>query len=65
MPTPEQMDESARIASVELAKHWKEWSAKAVAQWWQKWYVPAGHKRLGRALIQIAGDRHIGGTVLD
>ena len=24
-----------------------------MAEWWGKWYLKAGHKRLGRILVQI------------
>jgi hypothetical protein len=30
------------------------WNARALAAWWERWYLKAGHKRLGRALVEIA-----------
>ncbi len=27
---------------------------EAIAAWWLKWYMTAGHKRLGRLLVRIA-----------
>ncbi len=27
---------------------------EAVAAWWLKWYMKAGHKRLGRIMVKIA-----------
>ena len=46
-----QMDEAAARAEEELQKNFGKWSAKDVAIWWMTWYLKAGHKRLGRALV--------------
>jgi hypothetical protein len=27
---------------------------EAVAAWWLKWYMKAGHKRLGRIMVKVA-----------
>jgi hypothetical protein len=27
-------------------------AVEAVAAWWKKWYLKAGHKRLGRILVK-------------
>lgn len=29
-------------------------AVETVAAWWAKWYLKAGHKRLGRLLVKIA-----------
>jgi hypothetical protein len=55
MPREEQpeMDEAAKQAETELLAHFDEWSARALAKWWTKWYLKAGHKRLGRLLVEL------------
>lgn len=51
--TSEQFDASAEEARQDLANLESE-AVVALAQWWAKWYTQAGHKRLGRILVQIA-----------
>lgn len=46
-----QMDEAAEAAKKELKA---TWTAKQVAEWWKKWFMKAGHKRLGRILVAMA-----------
>ena len=49
--TLEQMDEMAKQAEQEF----KQLDIKAVeiiGNWWFKWYLKAGHKRLGRILVK-------------
>ncbi len=29
-------------------------AVETIAAWWLKWYMTAGHKRLGRLLVRIA-----------
>ncbi len=29
-------------------------ATEAIAAWWLKWYMTAGHKRLGRIMVKIA-----------
>jgi len=57
MPLSEEMqrgmDEAAAQAQVELQEHFNEWSAQDIVTWWMKWYIKAGHKRLGRVLVAI------------
>jgi hypothetical protein len=48
----EQMDAAAANAAKEFQA---TWTAQEVAKWWKKWYLTAGHKRLGRILVQSAG----------
>lgn len=49
-------DEAASRASKELEQIKSKMNpqqlegAKAIAEWWDKWYMTAGHKRLGRII---------------
>jgi hypothetical protein len=57
MATDEQlraMDDAADAAIEELVEHLNEWTAMDVAKWWANWYMKAGHKRLGRRLVELA-----------
>ncbi len=47
-------DAEAIQARAELERNLDVWSARAVAAWWDRWYMKAGHKRLGRTLVEIA-----------
>ncbi len=29
-------------------------AVEIVAAWWSKWYMKAGHKRLGRIMVKVA-----------
>jgi hypothetical protein len=49
-----EMDNAAASAKNELLEHVDGWSARAVTTWWAKWYLKAGHKRLGRLLVELA-----------
>ena len=51
-----QMEEAARQALEELQSLDQD-AVVLVAQWWQKWYLKAGHKRLGRTLLNFAPRR--------
>jgi len=57
MPVSEEMqrgmDEAAEDAGEELKQYFDEWSAQELAQWWIRWYLKAGHKRLGRILVKM------------
>ena len=46
---PEGMDMAAGAAEKELQTLSEE-VVRTMAQWWAKWYMRAGHKRLGRIL---------------
>ena len=46
-------DEAAAVAAEELKKLPAE-QVKVVADWWAKYYMSAGHKRLGRLLVAIS-----------
>jgi len=49
----EKMDAAAREAEKEL-RELPEDAVRKVAAWWKKWYLKAGHKRLGRLLLTYA-----------
>ena len=46
-----QMDDAAIQAEAELVKNVFAWSAKDLIAWWARFYMKAGHKRLGRVLV--------------
>lgn len=46
-----EMDGAAVQAGEELNKDYANWSARDLVVWWAKWYLKAGHKRLGRILV--------------
>jgi hypothetical protein len=50
----EQMDEDALEAREELERQLEGWQARDVVLWWKRWYMRAGHKRLGRVLVDIS-----------
>ena len=47
------MDAAAEEAERDLASIDQE-AVQVLAGWWLKWYMAAGHKRLGRLLVKIA-----------
>jgi hypothetical protein len=49
-----QMDEAAEQALEEIREKRADWSADDLIQWWARWYLKAGHKRLGRILVAIS-----------
>jgi hypothetical protein len=50
----QQMDKDAAAAREELERQLNAWQAKDVALWWKRWYMKAGHKRLGRVLVDLS-----------
>lgn len=46
----EAMDNAAKQAEADLENVPQD-AVKSVAAWWKKWYMFAGHKRLGRVLV--------------
>lgn len=48
------MDNAAGEAETELRANISAWTAVNLAEWWSRWYLKAGHKRLGRVLVAIA-----------
>jgi hypothetical protein len=47
------MDEAAEEAEKDLAALDQK-AVEALAAWWLKWYMKAGHKRLGRIMVKVA-----------
>lgn len=54
------MDEAAQRAKQELMKNIGDWGVKKVAEWWSRWYLKAGHKRLGRLMVELAEQKQSG-----
>lgn len=52
-----QMDEAASQAKNELEAKLDQMSARDIISWWTKWYLKAGHKRLGRILVAMEKQR--------
>ncbi len=52
-----QMDEAAEQAYGELKQNMDGWSAGDLIGWWARWYLKAGHKRLGRMLVAISKNK--------
>jgi hypothetical protein len=48
-----EMDAAAEEAEKELATL-DQAAVKTMAAWWHKWYMRAGHKRLGRLMVKVA-----------
>jgi hypothetical protein len=46
------MDAAAEEAERDLASLDQE-AVKVLAVWWLKWYMTAGHKRLGRIMVKV------------
>jgi len=46
-----EMNEAAALAAAEFNKEYVHWTARDVVVWWAKWYLKAGHKRLGRIMV--------------
>jgi len=47
------MDAAAEEAEKDLATLDRA-AIEAVAAWWLKWFMKAGHKRLGRIMVKVA-----------
>lgn len=49
----EAMDIAAKAAATELSDGIDDnWKATDLIEWWFKWFGKAGHKRLGRVLLE-------------
>jgi hypothetical protein len=53
-----QFDEAAEKALAELQEHIETWTARDLTSWWARWYLKAGHKRLGRILVAQSKGRN-------
>lgn len=51
--TLDQMDAAAFRARKELEQNLGVWKATDMIEWWDRWYLFAGHKRLGRTLVDL------------
>ena len=52
--TENAMDHAAEAAAKDLMDNIPAEHAQAIALWWKKHYLKAGHKRLGRLLVKYA-----------
>ncbi|TAM79792.1 MAG: hypothetical protein EPN47_18545 [Acidobacteria bacterium] len=52
-----EMDDAASEAYDELLQNIDRWNARDVVKWWANWYMKAGHKRLGRLLVQLSKEK--------
>jgi hypothetical protein len=57
---PQTMDNAATEAENDLI-NLPDDIVNPMAEWWGKWYLKAGHKRLGRILVQIYKENQIKG----
>jgi hypothetical protein len=48
-----EMDAAAKEAEKDLASL-DQAAVQAIAAWWSKWYLKAGHKRLGRIMVKLS-----------
>lgn len=46
------MDAAAEEAKKELLNSIPQDAVERVSTWWAKWFITAGHKRLGRLLVE-------------
>jgi len=51
--TKQEMDSAAERAASQLAEIAQEYQNAIIilGEWWDEWYLKAGHKRLGRVLL--------------
>jgi hypothetical protein len=56
--TAQEMDGKQKEAEADLGSLPTE-NTRAVADWWKRWYMSAGHKRLGRTLLKQTLSRKI------
>ena len=47
------MDAAAEEAEKDL-ENFDRAAVETLAAWWLKWYMKAGHKRLGRIMVKLA-----------
>lgn len=55
MATPAEMDANAEEALKDAADTFDPDELAKFAAWWKKWYPRAGHKRLGRGIVEWWG----------
>lgn len=49
----QQMDDAAAQARQEIEQNIDALSARDIINWWSKWYLKTGQKRLGRILVAM------------
>ena len=49
----EEIEKFHTEAHNELIENFYEWKINDLMDWWQKWYMKIGHRRLGRMLVQL------------
>lgn len=55
MAAPEEMERAGEEALKELAVDFDPAELARIAAWWKKWYAQAGHRRLGRGIVEWWG----------
>ena len=55
MATTAEMNAASEVALKELTDTFDPEELAKFAAWWKKWYPKAGHKRLGRGLVEWWG----------
>lgn len=58
MATFDEMDQAAEEAAKDLSSLDPQ-AVKAVADWWSRHYTSAGHKRLGRQLVNFTTSEEV------
>jgi hypothetical protein len=58
------MDAAAERARPELEQNQGNWSLRQLADLWYRWHIPAGHRRLGRMLMEVTGAKPQSGVPL-
>lgn len=57
MATQHDMDAAAETAEREIRERFNgDPTCGELLAWYRRWYTQAGHKRLGRFLVQLAGE---------
>jgi hypothetical protein len=56
---PQAMDDAASDAENDL-NNLPDEVVNPMADWWYRWYMKAGHKRLGRILVSVAKSNNKG-----
>lgn len=54
-----EFDIAAEQAKQELIQNIDKWTAKEAAGWWSRWFLKAGHKRLGRIFVETTKPKKV------
>ncbi len=60
-----EMDAAAKLARKELDRHFHIWGIEDMIRGWLRWFRAAGHKRLGRILLDLAAEKGLAPEQLD